>query len=185
MAVPKISYYSEPRKIWYAGGHFDRWKGYMGVHEGLDETDRDQFEQSRQVEYAPTCCMLIRREAFDKVGLMDEQYFVYADDTDFCFRALRNGLKLFYLPTTTLLHKVSSLTGAEDSKFTSRHLTRSHIYFIRKNLGIWRSACYLPAFQIKLFYKLLSRVVDWDGFLVREKAFFEGWKIPIPEEVTS
>lgn len=183
MIVPKIMYYSEPKKIWYAGGHFDRWKGYMGIHECQGELDYGESQGSRLVEYAPTCCMLIQRGVFSQVGLMDEQFFVYADDTDFCFRASRSNLKLAYLPAVTLLHKVSSLTGAENSRFTWRHLTRSHIYFIRKNFGFWKRACYLSAFQAKLLYKLLWRVVDWDGFWVREKAFLEGWKIPLSEEV--
>jgi GT2 family glycosyltransferase len=183
MAAPKILYYEESKRVWYAGGHFNRWRGYAGEHWGLGEIDHGQFDESRLVEYAPTCCLLVRREVFERLGLMDEQYFVYADDTDFCFRANRSGLKLVYVPTAEVFHKVSSLTGGGQSTFTLRHLTRSHVYFIRKNLGFWKSLYYLPAYQIMLFHKLVWRVLDWDGFLVREKAFFEGWKMPLPEEV--
>ena len=182
MIVPKIVYHFESKRVWYAGGYFNPWRAYAGEHFGLGELDRGQFEKSRLVEYAPTCCMLVRREVFEQLGLMDEQYFVYADDTDFCFRANRCGLKLRYLPGAEVSHKVSSLTGGGETVFTLRHLTRSHVYFIRKNLGFWKSLYYLPAYQIMLFYKLLRRILDWEGFVVRERAFFEGARIPLPKE---
>jgi hypothetical protein len=41
---------------------------------------------------------------------------------------------------------------------------------------------YLPAYQVMLCYKLLRRILDWEGFVVREKAFFEGARVPLPKE---
>jgi GT2 family glycosyltransferase len=182
MIAPKIVFHTDSKRVWYAGGYFNPWRGYAGEHVGLGELDRGQFEKTRPVQYAPTCCMLVRRTVFDKLGLMDEQYFVYADDSDFCFRANRAGLRLIYFPSVEIMHKVSSLTGGGQSVFTLRHLTRSHVYFIRKNLGIWKSMYYLPAYQIMLCYKLLRRILDWEGFVVRERAFFEGTRVPLTKE---
>jgi|HubBroStandDraft_6_1064221.scaffolds.fasta_scaffold124866_1 GT2 family glycosyltransferase len=181
VAVPKITHYDNPDTLWYAGGYFNHWKGYRGMHCGLGENDRGEFDEVRQVQYAPTCCMLVRSEVFESIGVMDEQYFVYVDDTDFCFRAMRRGIKIIYLPSARVLHKVSSLTGNEDSKFALRYMTRGHVYFIRKNFGFWTSACYLTAYQVRLFYKLLSRGIDWDTLLIRQGAFFEGWGLPVPK----
>lgn len=174
MIVPKIMYFEDPSKIWCAGGRFDKIRGYLTLHFGQRESDRGQYDLSRLVEYAPTCCMLIRKEVFERIGVMDENYFIYSDDADFCLRAKRTGVKLGYLPSAKLLHKVSSLTGGGQSKFAIRHLTRSHIYFIRKNLGFWRSLLYLPAYQVRLLYKLLSGVVDPGGYSVRQMGFLQG-----------
>jgi GT2 family glycosyltransferase len=182
MIAPKIVYYADSKRVWYAGGFFNPWRGYAGEHVGLGELDRGQFEKTHLVEYAPTCCMLVRSTVFEKLGLMDEQYFVYADDSDFCFRANRSGVRLVYLSTAEVMHKVSSLTGGGQSVFTLRHLTRSHVYFIRKNLGFWKSMYYLPAYQFMLCYKLLLRILDWEGFVIREKAFFEGARVPLPKQ---
>ena len=119
MIVPKIYYHDVPNKIWCAGGRFNRWLGYANRHDGQDEIDHGQYETVRQIEYSPTCCMLIRKTVFDRVGLFDETYFVYFDDTDYCFRVMKAGLKLIYTPHVSLLHKVSSLTGATNHHFQS------------------------------------------------------------------
>jgi GT2 family glycosyltransferase len=182
MVVPKIVYFEDPNRIWCAGGFFDRLKGYLGSPYGLDEIDRGQFDEVREVEFAPTCCMLIRKEVFGRLGLMDEQYFIYFDDTDFCLRATKHGLKMVYLPSVKLGHKVSSLTGGAQSKFAVRHLTRNHVYYMRKNFAFWKRAYYLPAYQLRLIYKLLFHVVDWNGFSLRQSAFFEGLRLPLQRE---
>jgi GT2 family glycosyltransferase len=177
MIVPKIMYFDDSAKIWCAGGFFNRLKGYLGTHYGQDEIDQGQFDDLRQIEYAPTCCMLIRKEVFEQIGLMDERYFVYADDADFCLRAKRVGVVLVYLPTAKLWHKVSSLTGGGQSEFAVRQLTCNHVYYIRKNFGFWHRVYYLPAYQLRLFYKLLFRIVDWHGFVIRQNAFLDGLKL--------
>jgi GT2 family glycosyltransferase len=182
MAVPKIMYFEETNHIWCAGGYFDRLKGYLGVHSGQDEVDRGQFDQVRRVEYSPTCCMLIRKEVFERIGLMDEQYFVYFDDADFCLRARNNGIALVYLPKAKLWHKVSSLTGGGESEFAIHQLARNHIYYIRKNFAFWKRLCYLPAYQLRLLYKVLFRIVDWRGFVIRQNAVFEGYKMSPKQE---
>jgi GT2 family glycosyltransferase len=177
MVLPKILYFDDPRKIWCAGGQFNRLRGYAAIHYGEGEPDTGSFDTARQVEYAPTCCMLIRNTVFSLVGLMDEKYFVYSDDLDFCYRAKLAGLSLYYLPNTRILHKISSLTGGALSNFSLRFGTRNRVYFILKNLGVWRSLFYLPAYQFYLWALLVCRVIDIRGFLFRQKAFFEGFRM--------
>jgi GT2 family glycosyltransferase len=174
MVAPKILYHDKPQLIWCAGGGFRPWKGHGGMHYGLGEIDRGQFDTARRIELAPTCCLLIRTEVFGVIGLMDSLYFVYTDDTDFCFRAMREGVKLFYLPSATMLHKVSSLTGGTESDFTIRYCTRNHVYFILKNLGLGRGLYYLPEFQIRLLAKLILGKVGFAKFVLQQRAFLEG-----------
>lgn len=177
MIAPKILFYDGQQVIWSAGGGFSPLKGYAGYHYGLGEIDRGQFDATRRVDHAPACCLLVRKEVFAKIGFMDGRYFVYHDDTDFCYRAKRAGLKLIYLPSASLLHKASSLTGGPESDFSVRYRTRNQIYFMLKHLGLWRTLFYLPAFQARLLLRLISRKIDFPGFLLREKAFAEGWKL--------
>ncbi len=177
MSAPKILFHDNQRTIWSAGGGFNPLKGYAGFHYGLGQIDRGQFDEARSVKHAPACCLLIRKEVFEQIGLMDDLYFVYLDDTDFCYRAMRAGLKLVYLPSANLLHKASSLTGGPESEFSVRYRTRNQIYFILKHLGPWRGLYYLPAFQLYQLAKLVSRKIDISGFFVREKAFWEGLRV--------
>jgi hypothetical protein len=74
MTCPKMMYYDEPQRIWAAGGTFQPWLGYRSVHLGGGEIDRGQYDLTRLVTYTPTCCVLIARPVFHKIGLMDERF---------------------------------------------------------------------------------------------------------------
>jgi len=187
MIVPKILYFDPSNKIWSAGGAFSRWRG-MSWHFGFNQIDDGRFDQPLEVEYSPTCCMLIRNNVFERVGLMDTKYFVYFDDTDFCLRAYRRGIKLLYLPTAAVYHKVSSLTGYR-SNLAIRYLIRSHVYYVMKQFPLWMAAYYLPVCQINAARKSLQTENPWKAFLVAESAFWEGLqlsaqrKIHLPQKV--
>jgi GT2 family glycosyltransferase len=177
MVAPKIVFYDKPQMIWSAGGGFSPVKGYAGFHYGVRQIDVGQYDQQRTVDHAPACCLLIRREVFQRIGLLDERYFAYHDDTDFCYRAKRAGLTILYYPSAKLLHKASSLTGGEDSVFSVRFRTRNQIYFMLKNLGVWRALPYLPAFHVYLLMKVVTGRISASSFRLREKAFWEGLRV--------
>lgn len=130
--IPKIYFY-DSKKIWMAGGAFSMYKG-ITIHIGEGDDDGPIYNQERYFDYAPTCFMLIDNKVFKKIGLMDEKYFVYYDDTDFMYRAYQNGYKVKLLPQLHVYHKVSTSTGGKTSPFTVFYGTRNRIYFIRKNL---------------------------------------------------
>jgi GT2 family glycosyltransferase len=167
MIVPKIYYHGET-KLWMAGGYMDEWRA-LGVHYGMNKEDGPAFNVAKHCTYSPTCFMLVKKEVFEKVGIMDERYFAYYDDTDFVLRATRLGYRIFYDPSLVLLHKVSSSVGT-NSPFYVYYSNRNKIYFIRKNFkGIRR--------YFALFYTLLSRVAFWLGFdKVRKQKLIQGLK---------
>lgn len=129
MAVPKIYYWDNPKKIWMAGGGFLKLQ-FSTYHRGENEEDKGQYNKSIQIEYAPTCFMLIESSVFLRVGLMDKEYFVYYDDTDFVWRATKIGTeRLVYIPNASLWHKVSFCTGGNMSDFSIYYSERNHIFF--------------------------------------------------------
>src|SRR5665811_562696 len=69
-----------------------------------------------------------------RIGLMDERYFVYSDDTDFMLRAVEAGQVLYYLPVAKLWHKVNSLTGTASS-FSMHYGARNRAFFIAKHVA--------------------------------------------------
>ena len=104
-------YYNDKNKIWYAGGGFKKSNGYLPYHNGFNQNQTDLEYQSCYVDYAPTCCLLVKSEVFIEIGLMDEKYFVYFDDTDFMYRIKKNKKNiLFYDSHYCIFHKVGSLT---------------------------------------------------------------------------
>jgi len=60
-----------------------------------------------EIDFAPTCGLLIRRQTFERVGLLDDGFFFFFDDWDFSRRVRRAGLQILYVPAARLLHKVS------------------------------------------------------------------------------
>lgn len=122
--------------IWYAGGKLDRQNVYAG-HLGIDEIDRGQFESTNQTDFATGCCMLITRDAVDKVGLFDEMYFMYFEDIDYSLRVRRSGFQVVYYPYAYLWHKNASTSGSPGSYTHIYYQTRNRLYFGFKYFS-WR-----------------------------------------------
>lgn len=140
MIVPKIFNYFTG-KLWAAGGGE---YGFINptTHFGYDQDDAPQYNEPRSLEFAPTCFMLIKKEVFDKIGIMDERYFAYFDDTDFVWRAVRqNGLKLHYEPQAVVQHKAGTSSGSKPSPFAFYLNTRNRAYFMNKYYTWHRRLC--------------------------------------------
>lgn len=128
---PKILYYQEQNIIWAAGGTYI--KNDTGTfHFGRNEIDNGQYDEERDIRYTPTCFSMIKASVFSRIGLMDESYFVYYDDTDFMYRAWKNALKITYTPDTSIFHNESFCTGS-DSPFKHFYLARNHLIFVKKH----------------------------------------------------
>jgi hypothetical protein len=175
LVVPKMMYYAKPKHIWYGGSWFNKKRGFLPFHRGLNQLDRSQFNQIIPVEYAPTCCLLINRQVFNDIGFMDEKYFVYFDDTDFCFRILKDGRhKIYYYPYVSFYHKVGSLTKSFNKNDGARYRgdffikqnTMNHIYFLRK-VGSFFAYLYI----LWLFFRNNMRFI----FSSRIKKNFHTW----------
>jgi GT2 family glycosyltransferase len=163
MVCPKMMYLDEPNRIWAAGGKFFPWAGYLSVCSGQGEIDRGQYDKARLVTDVPTCCVLIGKVVFEKIGLMDERYFVYVDDSDFMYRALKAGVKLMYQPEAKLLHKAGGLTGGEESPFTIHYSTKNRIFFQLKHLGLMRTIPWLVVREISWILAVLlgKQTIAW------------------------
>jgi len=103
----KILRHDDPGVIWYAGGRLNRLT-LTTAHRGLGERDRGQYDREGKTAFVSGCCMLIRRETLERVGLFNETYFAYCEDAEWCIRALAAGETLRYVPRATLTHKVSA-----------------------------------------------------------------------------
>jgi GT2 family glycosyltransferase len=135
MTVPLIYFYDHPTRIWAAGGGFQSLLCYRNYHRGEGAEDKGQYNKTVKAAFAPACCILIRREVFEAIGPMDERFFVYSDDVDFMYRALRAGLSMFVIPSAKLWHKVHTLTGGSVSDFTLFYGSRGRALFLYKHFG--------------------------------------------------
>ena len=177
LVAPKIHYYEPTDLLWYAGGEFTTRYCYSSEHIGLDQFDTGQFDNERYVTYAPTCCLLVAADIFHDIGNMDETYFCYWDDADFCMRAMRNGYKIGYTPKYAVRHKVSSLSGGSESNFYLYYFTRNRVYFLRKHLPIVSQVYFGAAYIVRIFASVLVGKNDYGRFKLRLRAYFDGWKL--------
>lgn len=173
MTIPLIYYHDRPSVFWAAGGYFEKMAGNRTRHWGEGSEDRKQFSTDRQVEYASTCCVLVKRDVFQRVGLMDERYFVYYDDSDFMLRAKKNGIKIFCLENGSLWHKVSSLTGG-DSPFTLYHGRRSQALFVYKHSHPMLALLLSGIYQMWYAFLWLTKRVQRESASIRIRAWREG-----------
>lgn len=79
--------------------------------------------------------MLVRREVFDAIGLMDERYFLYFEETDFCLRARRAGWSCWYVPSSHVVHLVGQSSGVTDVKRPARRMPRYWFESYRRYFG--------------------------------------------------
>jgi hypothetical protein len=125
---PKILYFAAPKIIWYAGGEISLWTGTM-KHRGIRAADDGTFDAPGVTDYATGCCLCATRGAWEKVGLLDESYAMYAEDADWCTRARKAGFGTGYEPAAKVYHKVSVSAGGHTSLFKLRRKFISNLRF--------------------------------------------------------
>ena len=168
---PKIYYYDSPNIIWAAGGDFIK-HDTATVHFGSRKKDNGEFDEEIDIRYTPTCFVIIKAEIFKIIGLMDERYFVYYDDTDFMYRAWKAKCKIVYSPITSILHNESSSTGM-NSPFKLYQATQNQVYFVKKNrtflILIW-----LIIYKIALIAFVHSRRFSKELIKAEVRGFLNG-----------
>lgn len=125
---PNVFYYDKPQTITYIGGHVDICNGKI-IYSHLNETEK--LETPEEMDYISGCSLLIKREVIENIGLLDPDYFLYYEDTDWCLRAKNANYKLFYVPKAKIWHKVSA--SMDNSSTTFYYGTRNHFLLMKKN----------------------------------------------------
>jgi GT2 family glycosyltransferase len=171
---PVIPYYACPDKIWFAGGEFQWWRGYIGYHLGCGSAVSELPREPFTTGYAPTTCLAIPIPWFEKVGLQDERYFIYWEDTDMARRMVDAGMTIVVDPSLTLYHKVSVTTGGRSNSITLRYIYRNHMIFMRKHHGSLATIWALCVLAMKAMARLFLGRVKLEELIIETKALREG-----------
>lgn len=177
IVAPKIYYHEDMGKIWYAGGFVNFITGNI-YHRGLRKTDTEGFDKSGKVDYATGCCMLIKREVFEKIGLLDERYFIYGEDVDFSFRAQKAGYKVMFEPQSFIWHKVTAATGGGLTTFKIRLRISGNFRFFAAHAKWYHWITMLPMIFLKTILFIFTRVIRLDikSLNAVRKGFLESFK---------
>jgi len=108
--MPKIVYESARSTIWSAGQRERAFPPGV-VMIGLNRQDSAAYDVEGELDFAPSCALLVTRAALERVGLFDTGYFFYYDDADYCQRVRRAGCTIRYVPSAVVYHKVSLSTA--------------------------------------------------------------------------
>lgn len=162
MVGPKIYHYDQPNLIWFAGGGVSMWRGKIW-HYGLRQEDRGQYDVPRDVDYITGCCLLVTRRCLEKIGMLDESYYMYVEDVDWCYRAKQAGYRLVYEPRARIWHKISSSSGGPKlagglSAFKIRHKVAAMLKFFRRRAK-WYHWLTIPIFWLIEFIRAAATML--------------------------
>ncbi|KHE92962.1 MAG: glycosyltransferase family 2 protein [Candidatus Scalindua rubra] len=130
MLGPKICYFNDPDKIWFAGARFDQ-KTCTVMTTGFNRSGKSVDYAHVESDYITGCALLIRKNVIEKVGLLDERFFLYCEDVDWGLRCSKAGFKNLVIRCSQIRHKVSSSSGGIDSLPGAYHRRRSCLLMAR------------------------------------------------------
>lgn len=119
---------SKESMAWYTGGNIDR-KTFI-INQQLYSYEDTTV---RNVEFASGCCMLIPREVIKRAGLLDEDYFLYYEDVDYCLRLQELGIRIIYNPNALLWHAEGGSQN-QGKKASDYYWTRNRLLCVQKHM---------------------------------------------------
>lgn len=154
--VPRMMYYNENNRVWYAGGEFNKITG-RAMHTNFNKYLQKEDEKNSNCTFATGCCLLIPIGIIKKCGKLDDRYFMYCEDSEFCLRVLSEKIHIRYIGSAELLHKVSCSTGGEKSLFSVYYMTRNRLLYLKTYKE------YFNVIAIPLFYvtRVLRIIQYW------------------------
>ena len=129
-------------------------RGVLRYYYMLDRTD----DETQQVDWAVGACLLVRREVIDQVGTLDEGFFMYSEEMDWCRRIKQAGWKIVYLPTAQVIHHMGK---SSDQVMAQRHIyfQTSKVRYFRKHHGKWAAALLRMALLAMYVWQLVLEAV--------------------------
>ncbi|OGG29206.1 hypothetical protein A3A63_01340, partial [Candidatus Gottesmanbacteria bacterium RIFCSPLOWO2_01_FULL_46_9] len=98
------------RVIWYAGGNID-WDNMLASHRGVDEVDHGQYDQHGETSFITGCSFVIRAHVVNRIGMLDDRYYLYLEDLDWSLRIKQAGYTTMYWPSSIVWHANAGSSG--------------------------------------------------------------------------
>lgn len=176
VVVPKILYYDNPTIV----NSFGAYKTKLGkiLNIGQGDKDNKEYSQNMYVDYAMGCCMLFDRNVLKKVGLFNEEYFMYLEESDL-FERIKHEYKTLVIGNARILHKgeKSSKGKNEINYFAKYYINRNRLLYCDKNMkflsGNILKICYfikdILNILVNLNDKILMRIIlmAWKDYMCK------------------
>jgi GT2 family glycosyltransferase len=158
MLGPKILLHSRPEYLNCIGSTINLITGQPRLV-GLGEKDDGRFDDIREMDTLSGCSLLVRKEVVDAVGLLDERFFLFYEETDWILRAKRAGYRMLYVPGAKIWHKVSASVGGHQSPLMLYYMTRNNPLLMRQNVGALAFARFLIIYLCLVIPKKIINVL--------------------------
>jgi GT2 family glycosyltransferase len=127
---PKVYFYHDDGVIQYTGGgSVDLWRGVSPCI-ARNEQDDGRYDRNYEVGYVGGACILCKKDVIDAIGLWDDTFFAYWEETDWCLRGKKEGYASMYAWKAKIWHKECATSG---SSLNTYFMTRNRAYFVKKN----------------------------------------------------
>lgn len=128
---------------------------------GLMSPDLGQYDTTLPVDFIQGSCMLIKNDLVKQIGLLDEDYFCYWEDTDYCFRARKAGYRVFFAHRAVIFHRNKISTRLKPwyrtifnnkrdvlNELETYLVTRNKFRFMKKNGTRFQFTCFVLYFTL-------------------------------------
>jgi len=164
LPTPRVAFY----KIFGLSRLFPRSRIFSKYHLGY--LDQDEVNE---IEILPGAFMLISKAAIDKVGLLDERFFMYGEDIDYSYRLIKAGFKNIYFPRTTIIHYKGESTKKGSLNYVLTFYN-AMIIFAKKHFSVKMAKSYSLLINLAIYFR---------AFLALFRRFIKNFAFPITEAV--
>lgn len=150
VATPLIAEEGQSDRVWALGQAVDWKTGEVARLHAGDASPAMQAKRTIEVDAASGAAMLIRREVLESVGLLDEAFYLYYEETDWCLRVREAGYRISAVPSSVVWHRVSAALG-QSSPVIDYYMLRNHLRLIVRH---WSGASRLSVLGLTVFRNL-------------------------------
>ena len=148
---PMVYHHNEPGVIQSAGGMLGKY--WQSQHVGQNELDRGQYQLPHLVEWISGCAILVRKAVISEVGMLDANFFIYWEETEWCIRTSKGGWQIFHVPQAKIWHKGVQRDYQPKPSFTY-YGTRNHLLTLSKHKA--------PVIvQLYNWFQIFRTLVSW------------------------
>lgn len=171
---PLIYYAAEPDRIWSAGGIVDSATGSTSMR-ALDVVDEGQYQGFVETDFITGCALLVRCALLQDVGLIDERFFMYYEETEWCARMRQAGWTLGVAQDAHIWHKIQP-SGQPVSPRVLYYMTRNRLLYLRLTrapASAWLHAALLQDWRTWLSWRIRPK---WRDRGAARNAIARGWQ---------
>ncbi len=149
---PLIAELAMPKRVWALGAAVNRRTGtVVRLHTG-ENISTGQTLSPFEIDIAPGAAIMVRREVFEQIGFLDEAFYLYYEEADWCLRARQGGYKILAVPSAIIWHRVSATLG-QTSPVIDYYMARNQLRFIAKH---WSGVASFRLYSVSVLRTLLS-----------------------------